>query len=450
MDVPSPPPLHLSSPSPRLTPSSATTINPPPFTPNPAATISPSLSTPKPAVSGTSLSASPAGAQHGRTRAQRWSQETPPEGKSTGVPTPSFRDVLLAEIAARAREVVVEAPVPPSPTHHSPRIVVFPAPRQSPVRPLGPDADGWQPAVSRRSRQVARRLARRPHRPVPADLRGKCFNCFSPRHRAVACNSSTRCFLCRALGHRSYGCPEQCAGHVVVPPRMMWRPVPAPVLAAPPTPQASGEAQNVPPAVSTGDSIGRWHKHARKRRRNHHGSAAPAPEDSGEPPSSTSPSADQQLEATAQPHRPRRLIARSATISRREELLTGRALVVLVITDNPEELAAVIVPEIAHRFEIEEASLAIYPMGLASFLLISPDEATASRIFNAGRPFILPPGRLHLMRWSRFSGSTAGVLPVTAQIELRGIPAHAWELDTAAQLLNEWCLPYGVLPETEG
>ena len=142
MDVPSPPPLHLSSPSPRLTPSSATTISPLPFTPNLAATISPSLSTPDPAVSGTSLSASPAGTQQGRNRAQRWSQETPPEGKSTGVPTPSFRDVLLAGIATRAGEVAV-APVPPSPAHHSPRIVVFPAPRQLPVRPLGPDADGW-------------------------------------------------------------------------------------------------------------------------------------------------------------------------------------------------------------------------------------------------------------------------------------------------------------------
>ena len=54
------------------------------------------------------------------------------------------------------------------------------------------------------------------------------------------------------------------------------------------------------------------------------------------------------------------------------------------------------------------------------------------------------------MRWSRFSGSTASILPVTAQIELRGIPAHAWELDTMAQLLNEWCLPCGVLLETEG
>ena len=115
------------------------------------------------------------------------------------------------------------------------------------------------------------------------------------------------------------------------------------------------------------------------------------------------------------------MILRSAAISQREEQLADRALMVSVIADVPGDLADAIVPEIAHRFEIEEASLAIYPSGPASFLLISPDEATASRIFNAGRPFFLPPGRLHVMRWSRFCGSTTGVLPAMAQIQLRGI-----------------------------
>lgn len=104
-------------------------------------------------------------------------------------------------------------------------------------------------------------------------------------------------------------------------------------------------------------------------------------------------------------------------------------------------------PEFAHRFKIDEASLTIYSLGPTSFLLISPDGATALRILNAGQPIILPPGRLHVMRWSRFFGLSASVLPATEEIELCGIPAHAWELENAAQLLNEWCLSCGVLPK---
>ena len=53
------------------------------------------------------------------------------------------------------------------------------------------------------------------------------------------------------------------------------------------------------------------------------------------------------------------MILRSAAISQREEQLADRALVVSVIADVPGDLADAIVPEIAHRFEIEDSSLTI-------------------------------------------------------------------------------------------
>jgi hypothetical protein len=48
----------------------------------------------------------------------------------------------------------------------------------------------------------------------------------------------------------------------------------------------------------------------------------------------------------------RRVIQRLVSISQHEENLAGRAIVVSVITDYPEELADSVVLEIAHRFEI--------------------------------------------------------------------------------------------------
>jgi len=52
------------------------------------------------------------------------------------------------------------------------------------------------------------------------------------------------------------------------------------------------------------------------------------------------------------------------------------------------------------------------------------------------------------MRWTRFLHSTAGGLSTAIEIELRGIPAHAWDLSTADLLLDEFCWIEGIHPST--
>ena len=160
---------------------------------------------------------------------QRWSHDTPPSGKSGGgdAPQPSFLEVLLTGINARSAPAATKSPTQPaSPCGASPRIVVRPyAPRRA-TSTTGPDADGWHPVVSRRTRKELHRMERRPRRPVPADLRGKCFNCLSPNHRATSCRSRARCFRCRALGHRTYDCPARHAAPAPTPrTKLVWRPV---------------------------------------------------------------------------------------------------------------------------------------------------------------------------------------------------------------------------------
>jgi len=112
-----------------------------------------------------------------------------------------------------------------------------------------------------------------------------------------------------------------------------------------------------------------------------------------------------------------------------------------VIADNPGGILELILPAIASRFEIEEHLLSLHNFGPANFLLISPDEQSATRIFNNGRPLVIPPARLHLMRWSRFLHSEAAAFPSAVDVELRGILAHAWDMETAAQLLGDDCVP---------
>jgi hypothetical protein len=141
--------------------------------------------------------------------------------------------------------------------------------------------------------------------------------------------------------------------------------------------------------------------------------------------------------------RPRRVICRSDAISRREELLVCHGLVIAVIAvaDDPGSLSPSIGAVVARRFEIEEGLLTIRPLGPARFLLISPDEHTATRIYNDGRPIPIPPGRLRVMRWSRFLESSFSPFPHVVEVKVRGSPAHAWDSDTAVQLLGDCCIP---------
>jgi hypothetical protein len=122
---------------------------------------------------------------------------------------------------------------------------------------------------------------------------------------------------------------------------------------------------------------------------------------------------------------------------------------VSVVADNPKALADCVFPVIALQFEIEVSLLVIHCLGLASFLLISPDEATATIILSNDQLINLSSGRLHVMRWSCFLTSSTSVLPSIVEVELTGIPAHAWELDTAAQLFSDCCLPCGVHPMSD-
>jgi hypothetical protein len=93
------------------------------------------------------------------------------------------------------------------------------------------DGDGgWVKVVGRRRRSPCSPLPLRPPRPVPADLRGRCFNCFSPSHRAVECGSLVRCFHCRLPGHRVRACPRRKRTLHHPTKVLVWRPIPRKVV----------------------------------------------------------------------------------------------------------------------------------------------------------------------------------------------------------------------------
>jgi len=220
----------------------------------------------------------------------------------------------------------------------------------------GPDAGGWQRYESRRARKQRLKELRGPRRPVPVNLRGRCFNCFSPSHRAAACREGTRCFKCHQTGHRASCCVRGGQALASVEPRgfLVWRPK---------APKAAVEAMK---SAAGGECSGaadgqgmqqrrRRRRRSRKRRRSEAadqgGPPSQADDDSGESPEASAAAGDQ-VPSAGTPVRHRRIIDRSARMARAEEELS-KALSVLIVVDDSANLSVdVLVAELARHYEL--------------------------------------------------------------------------------------------------
>jgi len=268
----SPPPPLPGAPSPTsLTPGS---------TPDPVATPSAATAKPSPAPEATHFnvrSSPPAG----RSKTLRWCDDSPD--------SPSSGESATAAPARRSYRDVVESVTPAASPESSPPVAVKPPPRillrstvHVPPTRIAIDADGWETVESRSQR---RERSRRPRRPVPVDLRGRCFNCFSDTHRAAQCRSRPRCFRCRSLGHRSAGCPTRVSGAPVGGRRpaapinrvSVWKRItpvmvqePSLAVAAAGSQAPSGVASDVPRAVESGVLQPDSARGGRRRRRPRH------------------------------------------------------------------------------------------------------------------------------------------------------------------------------------
>ena len=151
----------------------------------------------------------------GRSKRERWSAESPNSSSSGGSPR-SFRDVVISSHESCVAPSVAGGGGPPAMDVGASPLAALAAPAVATKRPpptaswaprisllrrdrpgrrgaafssgaAREDQEGWQEARSRGARRRQRRAARPPRRPVPADLFGRCFNCFSTSHTAALC-----------------------------------------------------------------------------------------------------------------------------------------------------------------------------------------------------------------------------------------------------------------------
>lgn len=105
---------------------------------------------------------------------------------------------------------------------------------------------------------------------------------------------------------------------------------------------------------------------------------------------------------------------------------------------------------IATQFHLDEESLEIRRVApLEDFLLRVPDHGALITLLQGDHTVTMPAFRLLLKPWSRRANADHGALHHKVQIELEGIPLHAWNYTTAADLLRPYCSLESVDPYTE-
>ncbi|AQK39879.1 hypothetical protein ZEAMMB73_Zm00001d023716 [Zea mays] len=436
--------------------------------------------TPIPAANHLSSSPASAGpsACGGRSKAQRWCEDGAAGAAGVGaVPAHAAGagvvPVGAGVVPAGAGVVPAAVGVAPSQNRRSYRDALVSSQRPVSRVAVVSAGGGWETVQSRRGRRLARRPPQPEPRPVPVDLRGRCFNCFSADHRAARCSNRVRCFFCRRRGHRVSECPRRqtnlvalqtnLAAPVAAPVRrLVWRPISKETSAAVSGADHAMAGAGGDHAMAGGSTLGgsdvaisgkrRTRRGQRKRRAGTGGGLG------GDPLLLSSGN----LSPAAQDGpRPVRFIGRSRMIDR-AELELRHALIVSVVGQEGTGCATEVREALASRFGLDADALRLRRAAPGSFIVLFPSEELAGRVFSGGPSLFVPPLRLHIKRWTRQAFASGGsVLSSLIDVELRGIPAHLWGLETAEGLhpdstsgedlsvirLSAWCRSPVELPE---
>jgi hypothetical protein len=417
----------------------------------------------------------------GGLKAQRWSDTSPVSSSGDSWLAPqSYKEALLAYPLCPA------AP-PPAPRVKPISLVKVVADTHPVVqsRRAGPRRvdDGWQVVRSKRRKFRGNHL---PRREPPVDLRGRCFNCFSSGHLASVCRRPTRCFQCLKPGHQAARCP----GRLEMQRKTVWQRLEKQqargsvwqrfseqrgvssaaskwadscrrrsVWVRINTPEAAAMKEDTPRMADDGESH-RSLRNKRKRRRSKHGKgsiksvvalgqASSASSDEAEPPmNSQTPVLRPSDQGEMNLGTLSSCILEFSDDMAREEANLRRALFVTIVGTRPIVKGSEVVEEVAHSFNVKIEDMKIHQTKPEDFLLLLPDEATGSRVVNGGKILRGPRFSLIFKRWTRCSHASSSIMSGLVDLEIRGIPEHAWSLSTVKSILIDSCWIAEVHPDT--
>lgn len=284
--------------------------------------------------------------------------------------------------------------------------------------------------TSRRSRR--QQASRQRQRIVPAALRDRCFNCLARGHFKATCREPARCLRCWRSRHRSFECRR--------PRRSAHRLDSSVSPSAPPQEQpqrVADQSQSPPQSAQQADpSLQRWGRRRRIGRRGVGKKCNDQSQKDGEP------AASQIWAVSPEPPPPPVanelcFIDRVNDIDQWESVLEYLYIFVQIVGTRPEVEPQQALRAIAEAFNLEENTLEIQRIAPPEdFILRLPHHGTLRTVLQGDRTVITPSFELRLKPLSRRANADFGALYHKVQLELQGIPLHAWSTTMAADLLR--------------
>jgi hypothetical protein len=125
----------------------------------------------------------------------------------------------------------------------------------------------------------------------------------------------------------------------------------------------------------------------------------------------------------------------------------GRAVMVTVVGPRVEVTAEVAAAEIRAQLHLPQSAFSTRAFEAADFLLLCDSMEVRDYILGA-ESVGCPQFSLHFDPWSRQAGAVLREAPFLADVEVYGIPGHAWEERTVTALLDGCSMIDEVDPET--
>ncbi|KAJ1282541.1 hypothetical protein BS78_03G060500 [Paspalum vaginatum] len=293
----------------------------------------------------------------------------------------------------------------------------------------GPADDGWTTVVHRRGRATAQGAPSRPlhaSRPVPLELEGRCFNCLSRDHVAAAWRAASRCFRCNEEGHQAKEC-WRVRRRRHRSPRAHQAAGAGSAAGAGPAPRtAPFSLGSCRPSAGGSSSLSSGSRDTRSTR------SASTGDGGGRPVICATPSPP--VEPTDVSSEDLVVIPHSAAMDA-EEARLGLALVATIGGNRPSVRTDQVRQYLVEFYGVAVDRFSVHLYSPEDFLVIFSNLACRDRVLHGAIP-LSPPFRLLWRPWLRLSRAAPDKMRFKVLLVLRGMPAHAWSLDSAQRVLG--------------